>query len=173
MPHEEGNLIRPLTEIHWAHNRITLIILATQALPSLPREKDDAVAQERENTCDLIVQNVFCKKDSCLAGEGRSPRNSLLAPSSSQAPWAPQFQMAANPIAMSLASRAAGSTPTCGRGDSACPPPPPRSPKAVASKRQEAEESPCTLPGSPFRGPGARNLCTFSPRRRARKHRAR
>lgn len=113
MPHKEGNPIRPLTEIHWAHNRITLIILATRALPSLPREKDDAVAQERENTCDL-VQNVFCKKDSCLAGEGRSPRNSLLAPSSSQAPWAPQFHMAANPIAMSLASQAAGSTPTCG-----------------------------------------------------------
>lgn len=131
MSHKEGNPIRPLMEICWAHNRITLMILAMLAVPSLPREKDDAVAQERENICDLVVQNKFCRKDLCLAGEGRSLRNSLPAPGPSQRPWGAQFQMVADSIAVEgPASQAAGSTPYM----AASPPPLPSSSRAVASK---------------------------------------
>ena len=61
MPHKEGNPIRPLTEIRRDDNRISLILLATLALPSWPRRKDDAVVQERENSYGLVALNVFCK----------------------------------------------------------------------------------------------------------------
>ena len=40
-------------------------------------------------------------------------------------------------------------------------------------KPQEAEQSPCTIPGTPFRRPRARNLYTFSSRGWSRKRRAR